>query len=136
MNVSIDVSWKSLIKHDEELCGDKVEILKTEDLEIILYEKATDDLQMQTAQAYDKLTEIYALENVDRVALYLYDSAEDLYVQTRGRYAPDDKISDGYYDDYNFSFCYVPHDTEYFYPEGSIFDGEVFNNFVDYIEIN
>ncbi len=112
------------------------EILKQEDIEIILYEKASDDLQMQTAKAYDKLTEIYALENVDRVALYLYDSAEALYVQTRGRYAPDDKISDGYYDDYNFSFCYVPNDTEYFYPEGSIFDGEVFNNFVDYIEIN
>ncbi len=112
------------------------EILKTEDLEIILYEKASDDLQMQTAKAFDKLTEIYALENVERVALYLYDSAETLNVQTRGRYAPDDKISDGYYDDYNFSFCYVPNDTEYFYPEGSIFDGEIFNNFVDYIEIN
>ncbi len=112
------------------------EILKTEDLEIILYEKASDDLQMQTAKAYDKLTEIYALENVDRVALYLYDSAETLNVQTRGRYAADSDIPDGFYDNYNFSFCYVPNDTEYFYPEGSIFDGEVFNNFVDYIEIN
>lgn len=36
MNVSIDVSWKSLIKHDEELCGDKVEILKTEDSDIVI----------------------------------------------------------------------------------------------------
>lgn len=36
MNVSIDVSWKSLNKHEEELCGDKVEILKTDDSDIII----------------------------------------------------------------------------------------------------
>ncbi len=36
MNVSIDVAWKSLNKHDEELCGDKVEVLKTEDSEIVI----------------------------------------------------------------------------------------------------
>lgn len=36
MNVSIDVSWKSLNKHDEELCGDKVEILKTKDSDIVI----------------------------------------------------------------------------------------------------
>lgn len=36
MNVSIDVSWKSLNKHDEELCGDKVEILKTDDSDIVI----------------------------------------------------------------------------------------------------
>lgn len=36
MNVSIDVSWKSLNKHDEELCGDKVEILKTENSDIVI----------------------------------------------------------------------------------------------------
>lgn len=36
MNVSIDVSWKSLNKHGEELCGDKVEVLKTQDSDIII----------------------------------------------------------------------------------------------------
>lgn len=36
MNVSIDVSYKSLNKHHEELCGDKVEILKTADSNIII----------------------------------------------------------------------------------------------------
>ena len=36
MNVSIDVSWKSLNKMGEELCGDKVEILKTEDSDIVI----------------------------------------------------------------------------------------------------
>ncbi|HEX3023063.1 MAG TPA: SpoIIE family protein phosphatase, partial [Lachnospiraceae bacterium] len=36
MNVSIDVSYKSLNKHHEELCGDKVEILKTENSNIII----------------------------------------------------------------------------------------------------
>lgn len=36
MNVTIDVSYKSLNKHNEELCGDKVEILKTKDSNIII----------------------------------------------------------------------------------------------------
>lgn len=36
MNVSIDVAWKSLNKHHEELCGDKVEILKTKDSDIVI----------------------------------------------------------------------------------------------------
>lgn len=36
MTVSIDVAWKSLNKHQEELCGDKVEILKTSDSDILI----------------------------------------------------------------------------------------------------
>lgn len=36
MSVSIDIAWKSLNKHQEELCGDKVEVLKTEDSEIVI----------------------------------------------------------------------------------------------------
>ena len=36
MGVSIDVAWKSLNKHQEELCGDKVEILKTDDSDIVI----------------------------------------------------------------------------------------------------
>lgn len=36
MSVSIDVAWKSLNKHKEELCGDKVEVLKTDDSDILI----------------------------------------------------------------------------------------------------
>ncbi|PWJ52192.1 SpoIIE family protein phosphatase [Faecalicatena contorta] len=36
MSVSIDVAWKSLNKHKEELCGDKVEILKTKNSDIVI----------------------------------------------------------------------------------------------------
>lgn len=36
MGVSIDVAWRSLNKYQEELCGDKVEILKTADSDIVI----------------------------------------------------------------------------------------------------
>ena len=36
MSVSVDISWKSLNKHGEELCGDKVEIVKTRDSDILI----------------------------------------------------------------------------------------------------
>ncbi|MDF2819821.1 MAG: protein serine/threonine phosphatase [Clostridiales bacterium] len=36
MSVSVDISYISLNKHHEELCGDKVEILKTEDSNIVI----------------------------------------------------------------------------------------------------
>ena len=36
MSFSIDVSWKSLNKHEEELCGDKVEVLRTVDSDIVI----------------------------------------------------------------------------------------------------
>ena len=36
MNVRVDISWKSLNKFQEELCGDKVEVLKTEDSDIVI----------------------------------------------------------------------------------------------------
>ncbi len=36
MSITVDVSYKSLRKHHEELCGDKVEILKTENANIII----------------------------------------------------------------------------------------------------
>lgn len=36
MSVSIDVSWKSLNKYQEELCGDKVEVLKTDTADIVI----------------------------------------------------------------------------------------------------
>ena len=36
MNVSIDVAWKSLNKDKEELCGDKVEVIKTADSDIVI----------------------------------------------------------------------------------------------------
>lgn len=36
MSVSIDVAWKSLNKYREELCGDKVEVLKTENSDILI----------------------------------------------------------------------------------------------------
>lgn len=36
MSVNVDAAYKSLNKHHEELCGDKVEILKTTDSDIII----------------------------------------------------------------------------------------------------
>lgn len=36
MGVNVEISYKSLNKHEEELCGDKVELLKTKDSDIII----------------------------------------------------------------------------------------------------
>ena len=36
MRVSVDIFWKSLNKHREELCGDKVEVVKTKDSDIVI----------------------------------------------------------------------------------------------------
>ncbi len=36
MGVNVEISYKSLNKHNEELCGDKVEILKTNDSDILI----------------------------------------------------------------------------------------------------
>lgn len=36
MSVSIDAAWKSLNKYKEELCGDKVEIVKTDNSDIVI----------------------------------------------------------------------------------------------------
>ena len=36
MEVSVETCWKSLNKIHEELCGDKVEILKTEDSDVVI----------------------------------------------------------------------------------------------------
>lgn len=36
MSVSIDVSWRSLNKHGEELCGDKVEVLKSDNADVVI----------------------------------------------------------------------------------------------------
>lgn len=36
MNMSLDIAWKSLNKKNEELCGDTVEIIKTEDSDILI----------------------------------------------------------------------------------------------------
>ncbi len=38
MNISLEISSKSLCKHGEELCGDTVEIIKTENSDIIIYQ--------------------------------------------------------------------------------------------------
>lgn len=36
MQVSIDVAWKSLNKYHEELCGDKVEVLRAKDSDVLI----------------------------------------------------------------------------------------------------
>lgn len=36
MKVSTEIAWKSLNKYHEELCGDKVEVLKTEDSDVMI----------------------------------------------------------------------------------------------------
>ncbi|MCI8939489.1 MAG: SpoIIE family protein phosphatase [Dorea sp.] len=36
MSVSVDICWKSFNKNHEELCGDKVEVLKTENSDIVI----------------------------------------------------------------------------------------------------
>lgn len=36
MNINLEVSWKSLNKYNEELCGDKVEVLKRDDADIVI----------------------------------------------------------------------------------------------------
>ena len=36
MSISLDISWKSLNKKNEELCGDKVEVLKNDHSDIVI----------------------------------------------------------------------------------------------------
>ena len=36
MSVSVDVAWKSLNKYQEELCGDKVEVLKPDKADVLI----------------------------------------------------------------------------------------------------
>lgn len=36
MGINVEISYKSLNKHEEELCGDKVELLKTKDSDIVI----------------------------------------------------------------------------------------------------
>lgn len=36
MSVSVDICWKSFNKNHEELCGDKVEVLKTDNSNIVI----------------------------------------------------------------------------------------------------
>jgi len=36
MNTNLEISWKSLNKYNEELCGDKVEVIKCDDSEIVI----------------------------------------------------------------------------------------------------
>ena len=36
MNKSLDIAWKSLNKAKEELCGDTVEIIRTDDSDILV----------------------------------------------------------------------------------------------------
>ena len=36
MGITVDVTFKSLVKYSEILCGDKVELLKTEDSDVVI----------------------------------------------------------------------------------------------------
>ena len=36
MSVSVDICWKSFNKNHEELCGDKVEVLKTDNSDLVI----------------------------------------------------------------------------------------------------
>ena len=72
MGITVDVAYKSFNKFGEVLCGDKVEMLKTEDSDILILadgivrgkkSSGTDHLTGELCDAYVKRFERHPVQN-------------------------------------------------------------------------
>ena len=72
MAITVDVAYKSLNKFTEVLCGDKVELLKTEPASYSWPEDAGTELLVP--HPYDRLYHLYVIAMID-----LYNRETDLY---------------------------------------------------------
>lgn len=119
----------------EENIDDFMEIvLKQEDLELLFYIKASDNMEKLLHNVTNKLNYLEKYMNIERLMIYFYDKEEELFIkkiqkiEDYGDYEYTAAVTDeDYYDDYKFDYYYVPNECEYYDSESNC---EKFNTFV------
>ena len=119
----------------EENIDDFMEIvLKQEDLELLFYIKASDNMEKPLHNVTNKLNYLEKYMNIERLMIYFYDKEEELFIkkiqkiEDYGDYEYTAAVTDeDYDDDYKFDYYYVPNECEYYDSESN---REKINTFV------